>query len=146
MVEEKVERLNFGVKALVFNDEGKFLALHRWDTPHSPKMELPGGRVDFGETIEETFVREMKEETNLEVTPIELLTTWNYIKRDQTFQVVGVIYLARASDVSGLKLSDEHDDYAWLELSELDRLAGHFKEPLLKKRDAIMELLKQYNV
>lgn len=143
MVEERVERLNFGVKGLIFNDEGRFLALHRRDTPQSPKLELPGGRVDFGETIEKTLIREIREETNLEATPIELVTTWNYIKRDQTFQVVGVVYLANVSDISPFRLSEEHDSYAWLELSELDRLARHFREPLEKKKEMINELVKQ---
>ncbi|MET3559095.1 8-oxo-dGTP pyrophosphatase MutT (NUDIX family) [Streptococcus rupicaprae] len=143
MTEERVERLNFGVKGLMFNDEGKFLALHRWDAPQSPKLELPGGRIDFGETIEETLIREIREETNLEATPIELVTTWNYVKRDQTFQVVGIIYLASVTDLSTFKLSEEHDSYAWLELSELDRLARHFREPLEKQKEIISELVKQ---
>ncbi|WP_303971859.1 NUDIX domain-containing protein [Streptococcus merionis] len=62
--------LHFGVKALIVNEAGRFLAMHK-----KGQNELPGGRMTFGETIEEALVRELMEETGLSVTPIKVLNT-----------------------------------------------------------------------
>ena len=53
--------IEFAVKALIFNDNS-FLAVHK-RSAKSEKMELPGGRLQFGETAEETVIREVMEET-----------------------------------------------------------------------------------
>ena len=124
-----MKQLFFGIKGLVINHEGKFLAVHK-TKQKSPLLEIPGGRMEFGETIEETLVREMLEETNLRVTPKQVIATWNYIKKSGDFQVAGVIYLVETSDLSGLKLSEEHDSYCWLSFDELEHLVPHFETAL----------------
>ena len=48
----------------LFNDEGKVLLQKRGD---SGKWGFPGGAIELGETAEETAVRELKEETGLDV-------------------------------------------------------------------------------
>lgn len=48
----------------LFNDEGKVLLQKRGD---SGKWGFPGGAIELGETPEETAVRELKEETGLDV-------------------------------------------------------------------------------
>lgn len=65
---EKVEL--DAVLALIKNDKGEVLAQLRNDPrfPHSHnKWELPGGKIEPGETYEEAMIREAKEETGLEV-------------------------------------------------------------------------------
>ncbi|WP_161979243.1 NUDIX domain-containing protein [Streptococcus sp. S784/96/1] len=122
-------QLFFGIKALVLNDEGKFLAVHKTKQA-SPLLEIPGGRMEFGETIEETLICEMKEETNLVVAPKKILTTWNYMKKTGDFQVAGLIYLVEVEDLSSLTLSEEHDSCTWLGFDELNLLVPHFKNAL----------------
>lgn len=102
--------IEFGVKALLFNDS-TFLALHKTGIA-SPKYELPGGRMVFGETAEETVVREVFEETGLHVKPLRVIDTWNYIHENR--QITGIIYLCEAENIDSLRLSDEHDAYEWL--------------------------------
>ena len=53
-----------GAQAVAFNDEGKILLIKREDVQC---WHLPGGGIEPGETIAETAVREVKEETGLEV-------------------------------------------------------------------------------
>ncbi|MGT2785117.1 NUDIX domain-containing protein [Streptococcus merionis] len=95
-------------------------------------MELPGGRMTFGETIEEALVRELMEETGLSVIPIKVLNTWNYMKKTGDFQVAGLIHAVKVTELSHLRLSEEHDSYQWLSFEELDKLVPHLKISLSK--------------
>ena len=102
-------KINFAAKALVISDD-KFLAVRKKSIA-SDKFELPGGKMEFGETAEETVVREVLEETGLKIRPVKLLDTWNYVA--ETFQVTGIIYLC-VTDDNHIVLSDEHECYEWL--------------------------------
>jgi len=74
--------------------------------------DLPGGRLEFGETAEQTLKREVQEELNVDIEPIRLVYTWTYIP-NETFQVVGVIYNSRI--IAGeLRVSAELDGYEWV--------------------------------
>ena len=54
--------------AIIPYDENKILLIKRNTKPFKGYWALPGGRMDLGETIEQTIVREVKEETGLDVT------------------------------------------------------------------------------
>ncbi|RAQ94814.1 NUDIX domain-containing protein [Thermogemmatispora tikiterensis] len=57
-------RFRVGVFALIFDDEGRVLLVHRNDIDW---WNLPGGGMELGETVEEAMRREVREETGLEV-------------------------------------------------------------------------------
>jgi mutator protein MutT len=70
-----------GVGGVVVRD-GRVLLARRGKQPLYGRWVVPGGTVELGETLEEALVREMREETGLEVEPIELLTVFDRIQRD----------------------------------------------------------------
>ena len=119
--------IEFAAKALIINND-HFLAMHKvaWD---ADLYELPGGRAEFGETPEQTLVREIREETGLIVRPIKLLDTWTYIA--DSFQVVGVFYLCTAE--GEVKLSVEHDRCRWLPAdgSSVDAMVDWFSNRMM---------------
>jgi 8-oxo-dGTP diphosphatase len=59
-------------------------------------LALPGGFVEVGESCEEALVREMMEETALEVEIERLLGVYSDPKRDSRFHTVSCVYLCRA--------------------------------------------------
>ena len=62
-----------GVAVLVYNESGKILCLQRERNPGKGLLGLPGGFVDLGESIEEAAIREVKEETGIEIENLKLV-------------------------------------------------------------------------
>ncbi|MCL2558604.1 MAG: NUDIX domain-containing protein [Treponema sp.] len=127
---ENVKLIRFAVKALILNGN-KFLAMRR-SAEKSPKFELPGGGMEFGETAEETVIREVFEETGLTVAPVKLVDTWNYVT--QTLQITGIIYLCVAENPNNVILSAEHDRYEWMDANaeSFEKINRLFRPQMLK--------------
>ncbi len=77
---------------------------------------LPGGFVDYGESLEEAVKREAREETGLDLTDIKQFHTYSEPKRDPRFHTVGTVFIAKAKgkpkagdDAAGLKVISLND-------------------------------------
>lgn len=76
---------------------------------------LPGGFVDYGESLEKAVVREAKEETNLELTDLKQFHTYSNPDRDPRFHTVTTVFAAKAKgkpkagdDAAAVKVFTEH--------------------------------------
>ena len=85
----------------------------------SVMVDLPGGRIAFGESPAEALRREVAEETGLAIEPVAPIQTWHYVK--ERFQLVGIDYLCECKS-GQVVLSAEHDRFAWLTEEETRRL------------------------
>ena len=111
-----------GVGGVVIRD-GKVLLISRGKPPLYGRWVVPGGTVELGEPLEEALVREMREETGLEVQPLEILTVFDRIERngdEVVHHYVIVDYLCRWIDGEARAASDALEA-AWAEPGELAR-------------------------
>lgn len=69
--------------------------IERLNEPHG--WALPGGFVDYGESVETAAAREAKEETSLEVTLIEQFLVYSDPARDARKHTLSIVFIATAS-------------------------------------------------
>lgn len=73
---------------------GKIVLIQRKNPPFG--WALPGGFVDYGESLEEAAVREAREETSLEITLIRQHHTYSHPERDPRGHTISTVFIARA--------------------------------------------------
>jgi 8-oxo-dGTP diphosphatase len=109
------------VSAAIFRD-GRVLIVRRAHAPARGLYTLPGGGVELGETLEEAVIREVREETALEVAPVALAGYRQAIARDGSGRVERhfVILPFAARFIAGeISLSEELAEAHWLLPTEL---------------------------
>lgn len=121
-------------KALFYQD-GKILFVK--DT--KGKWEMPSGKIEPGETPEQAIKREIKEELGFSKVEIgNIINVWlfktSFYKKDHQYYIL--VYECFTNETE-IKLSDEHIEYKWVLLDEVDDLImddGH-KESVKKYRE-----------
>ncbi|TAM41338.1 NUDIX domain-containing protein [bacterium] len=92
---------------------------------------LPGGFVDYGESLEDAVVREAKEETNLDLTDIKQFHTYSDPQRDPRFHTVGTVFIAKAK--GNPKAGDDAAGLKVIKLSEIEKLDFAFDHKKILK-------------
>jgi ADP-ribose pyrophosphatase YjhB (NUDIX family) len=113
---------------IIIEVERKIVLIERRFEPFG--WAIPGGFVDYGETVEQAAMREAKEETGLEVTLIHLLGVYSDPARDSRKHTISTTFVARATGrpVGG-------DDARYAALFAPNRLP----EPLVFDHDRILK-------
>lgn len=127
-----------GVKGVIVQD-GKVLLLHT-NTHHEnrgERWEMPGGRIDENETIQQTLERELKEELpNIQNIKIgELLSAFRLLKNTHGDKSLVLIFYLVSADFAGNEpqLSEEHLEYQWAGLSTAKQLVEDNTLPAILK-------------
>lgn len=122
------------VRGIIKNDSGEILVVKRHPKSRTdPEMwELPGGKVEKGEHFADALVREIKEETSLDVKVGDFCEAiQNDYSHKRTVQLM--MYL---EEIEGeVKISEEHTDYIWASIDKIKtlELSSSFKKVLDKK-------------
>lgn len=97
------------VACFIRNPEGEFLFVRRAMEPAKGTLDLPGGFIDMYETAEEAIYREVKEETNLDISKIRFLFTIPNIYPYAGFDVhtVDLFFECIVSDFESAKPADD---------------------------------------
>ena len=109
---------------VVAPDRRSIVLVRRGHAPLAGEWSLPGGAVELGETLEEAVMREMLEETGLQVEPVRMLKTFDRIHRDSSGRVqyhyVLVDFLCHATGGTLLAGSDALQA-CWVKVDDLVR-------------------------
>jgi 8-oxo-dGTP diphosphatase len=107
--------------ALIVKDKS-FLVIKRATQDEIGKegsWTLPGGRVEAYEDPNKSVLREVKEETGLNVKLIKPILVWS-IRKDDVWRIV-IHYLCEYKK-GKVKLSKEHSDFAWIKFEDLKKV------------------------
>ncbi|MFA5413182.1 MAG: NUDIX hydrolase [Patescibacteria group bacterium] len=117
----------------IFCNDGKIL----FAKDRKGRWELPGGKVEFNETIEETLKRECVEELgfkNIQIGDIVNAWTFSSTVNDIDYHFIVLVYECN-TDETMVNPSDEHEEHAWVMLTEIDKL---------NMRDGYRKSVKKY--
>jgi len=112
------------VSAAIFRD-GRVLIVRRARPPAHGLYTLPGGGVELGETLEQAVIREIREETALDIEPIELVGYRQAIARDASGRVERhfVILPFAARFIGGeIALNEELAEANWIAPADISGL------------------------
>lgn len=117
-------KLQVGVKALIQNDQGQYLMLHRAETTANETKahwDIPGGRIEPDEALLDALKREIHEETGLTVESApELLGAQDIFVPPAGLHVVRLTYILKGD--GEVVISHEHQGTRWVTRKEALKL------------------------
>jgi 8-oxo-dGTP pyrophosphatase MutT (NUDIX family) len=110
-------------KVLVIREATKYLG----GTNHS-KYDFPEGKIKTREEIHEALIREIKEEIGVKIKILNpfFVDEWRPIIKLEQIQIIGIFFKCELIDDEKIKLSDDHDDYKWVDKE------NYYKLPLIE--------------
>ena len=133
-----------GVGAVIVCN-GRILLEKRKGEPGKGKWSIPGGLVELGERAEQTVIREVREETNLEVESPELIDVVDSITFDDDgrikYHFVIIDYFVKLKGGT-VKAADDAAELKWVPFSEVEKydLTRTFKEFFERNFKQLQEL------
>jgi ADP-ribose pyrophosphatase YjhB (NUDIX family) len=105
---------------VIVEKENKLLLIRRKKEPYQYCLAIPGGFINEGERVEDAATREIREETNLEVEPKNILGVYSTPHRDPRGHVISVVFVGKI--IKGEpKVGDDADNFEWLSVEELGK-------------------------
>ncbi len=126
------------VRVILRNEDNSILLLKRAQTSYSEGAWcLPGGKVDYGQTLEEACANELKEETGLDIGEIELVACQDSLpEKDGDPHFLNLYFEAEYTGT--ITLNNESSAYQWVSSNELDNY-----QIVFGNRDIIEQMFEQ---
>ncbi len=132
------------VAAIIKNSKGEILISTRKQEPAKGSYDLPGGFVDSYETAEQSVIREVKEECNLDVISTRYLFSRPNIYRYSDFDVhtLDMFFECEVGDLKCMNADDDVEELQFVAVSDIDVSAFG----LLSIREGMRLYLESKNV
>jgi 8-oxo-dGTP diphosphatase len=128
MTDSKTMFPKVAVRAIIQNSDGKILILKRANTGYCEGYwNLPGGKVDFGQTAEEAVIREVEEETMLKTEKAKFLFYMDNLP-DETTDLHFVNLFFECVCTGEVTINNESSECQWInrdDLKSLNLAFGH---------------------
>ena len=117
----------------------RVLLVQRGIEPFKDCWAFPGGFMNMGETTEQCAIRELEEETGLQITELHQIGAYSKVDRDPRGRTITVAYLAIIDEPIAVTGLDDAAKAEWWSLSILPHLAfDHY--------DIIKDAMKYYKI
>lgn len=109
---------HIGTYGLIIKED-KILLIKKHGGPYDGKLDLPGGTIEFNETIEDALVRELEEEIGIEITKYNLFDVvstnikWNHKNELLETKHIAILYIINEfrNDIKeNVEITDINDD------------------------------------
>ncbi|MCI8291189.1 MAG: NUDIX domain-containing protein [Clostridia bacterium] len=124
--------IGVGVGAFILNENNELL-LHKRAVPaEEGHWCIPGGRLEMFEMLEHAVIREVKEETDLDIEVVKLMGICDHIIKEENAHWGAASYLCKVkSGEAKIMEPDKASDMKWFDLNELpDKLTITTKKAL----------------
>lgn len=115
---------------IIVEKDDKLLMIRRGGETFKYSHALPGGFIEEGERVEDAAVREMKEETNVDVEPIEILGVYSMPHRDPRGHIVTVVFICKMLG-GKVKAGDDAAGIEWVHFNDIFRKRLSSDHPLV---------------
>lgn len=122
----QIDKPAVAVKAVFLAPDNTVLMLREAvtnpDGTNVGKLHIPGGRIAWGETVDEGLHREVLEETGIDISGMQpelfVHSEWRPVIRGEQWQIIALFFLIRVSEKPVVKLSVEHDAVEWVSVAD----------------------------
>ncbi|MCK4891388.1 MAG: NUDIX domain-containing protein [Candidatus Pacebacteria bacterium] len=121
MLINKKQKPGVGIGVIIVNGDGKILILKRKGN-HAPYYSIPGGRLESGETFEEGAIREIKEETSLDIKNPKVISVTNNLetyKNEKLHFISIILFTERFSGSLKIMEPEKHEEILWVDPKNL---------------------------
>ena len=102
----------------IYDEDFNFILIKRKNEPFKDCWALPGGFVEYGESVENAAVREAKEETSIDVELEELVNVYSAPDRDPRGHTVTIAFTAKG-DFATRKADSDAKEIGIFKINEL---------------------------
>jgi 8-oxo-dGTP diphosphatase len=136
----QVRKVNVGytVDAIIEDKKGNIVLIKRKYPPFQGFYALPGGFIEKGEKPKQALLREVKEETNINVKIIEKIGVFDEEGRDPRGSIHSTVYKCLVDDISNIRSGDDSEEVKIISkesLRELKLVFDHKK--MIKKANVL---------
>ncbi len=131
------------VDLIIENKKGEILLIERKNEPYG--WALPGGFVDYGESLEHAAIREGKEETNLDIILISQFKSYSDPERDKRYHTITKVFVAKGKGIA--QGMDDAKRAMWFSPEEIENLNIAFDhKKIIKEYIEFKNFLKEKNL
>lgn len=102
-------------------NSNRILVIKRAKDPFEGHLSLPGGFVNYGETVEDAAKREAEEELSVKVELLDILGVYSNPERDPRGHIMSVTFIAKIVE-GEVRANDDAAEFEWIDIENMENL------------------------